>query len=423
MARAADVTNMLQPITPEQDILDLRDLMNCAVFEGNRPNRMYIGFMNLLFAVIQGFPMIALLLFAPRMVQENTVWGCLGAFIPSILLQLWTPAMWALAAFVGTFGASSFFRPDEILHLSPLTAATTLGDCEYCSLDAAPPPTRLLGPLAQCRSYVRRNSGTFTFSSITILKVRQYISGIIPLFKNLFITQKSPHPMILILRPAADTGKYPKQPGALLYSVCSGFLQALLLIALTIFFGSTFGPGIVEATLFITYFSTVTVVSRTYSIYYCLWMEQALSTTIVEYRTPSEYRAIKSIVAGMPSVVVENLTDGCTYGDGYRLDHNPHCPNHPPTRARPCPRTFGRLLALAIAIFFLPSMGLLVLLVSRLFFLFNISFVSIEIIFLFGLGIGGLCVISKIISDFDSVDIHRGNTSAVTTTYGPISQV
>lgn len=397
--------------------------MNCAVLEGNRPKRMYISFMNFLFAVIQGFLVFALLYFAPRIASDNIFWGCNGAFIPSILLQLWTPAMWTLAALVGTFAASSFFRPDEILHLSPLTTATTVGDCEYCSLDASPPPARVLGPLAQSRSYVKRNCGTFTFNSITILKIRQFVSGIILLFKNLFIIRKSPHPMILILRPAADTGKYPKQPGALLYSVCSGFFQALLLIGLTIFFGSTFGPGIVEATIFITYFSAVTVVSRTYSIYYCLWMEKALSTTIVEYRTSSEYKAIKAILAGMPSAVVENRTDGSTYGDGYRLDHNPHCPNHPSTRARPCPRTFGRLLGSAIAIFFLLSMGLLVAVVPfpRI-ALFWGSFPP-KALFAFTLPIIGLCIISKIISDFDSVDIHRGNTSTATTTYGPVSQV
>lgn len=439
-APAADVidgANMLRPLTSEHDILDLRDLMNCAVLEGHRPKRMYISFMNLLFAVIQGFLLVALVMFAPPMVQNKTLWICSEAK-PSIIFEMWPPTMWTLAALIGTFVASSFFRPDETLHLSPLTAATTLVDCEYCSLDAAPPPARVIGPLAQYRSYVKRNRGTFTFNSISVLKIGQYVTGIIPLFKHLIFIQKSPHPMILILRPAADTGQYPKQPGTLLYSVCSGFIQALLLIGLTMIFASIFGPSILEATVFITYFIAVTVVSRTYSIYYCLWMEKALSTTIIEYGTPCEYRAIKAIVAGMPSAVVENLTDGSTYGDGYRLDHNPDCPDHPTTGARPCPRTFGRLLGLAVAILVLPPMGLLSTRFPALVFpefgpaerVFQAPVsklytrvLSFEIFFMIQLALGGLCVISKIISDFDSVDIHRGNTSAATATYGPVSQV
>lgn len=397
--------------------------MNCAVLEGNRPKRIYISFKNLLFAVTQGCLMVALLLFAPQMIQDKMVWGCQLAFIPSTLLQLWTPSAWTLGALIYTFAASSLFSPDEILHLSPLTAATTLGDCEYCSLDAAPPPARTLGPIAQCKSYVIRNRGTFTFSSITTLKIQQYVSGIIPLFKNLFIVQNSPHPMILILRPLAETGQYSKQPGAVLYSVWCGLLQAMLLIALTIFFGSTFGPGIIQATFFITYFIGVTVTSRTYSIYHCLWMEQALSATIIEYRTVAEYGAIKAIVAGMPSVVVENLTDGSTYADGYRLDRNPHCPNHPPTSARPCPRTFGRLVGLALAMFLLPVMGMVSFIFVAPDAFSYTNFLAIKLVMAFALFGSSLCVISKVISELDYVDIHRGNTSAATTSYGPISQV
>lgn len=422
-ARTADVpaaANILRPFTPQQDILNLQDLMNCAVLEGNRPIRIYISFKNLLFAVIQGCLMVALLLFAPQMIQENLVWGCNMYSILAIIFQLWTPGIWILAAFTCTFAASSFFSPDEILHLSPLTAATILRNCDYCSLHAAPPPARPFGPIAQCKSYVMRNQGAFTISSITTLKIQQYASGIIPLFKNLFIIQKSPHPMILILRPAADTGQHPKQSGAVLYTVCCGLVQALLLIILTIFFGSIFGTGILQAAFFITYFVVVTVTSRTYSIYHCMWMEQALSTTIIEYRTAAEHQAIKAIIAGMPSVVVENLTDGSTYGGGYRLDHNPHCPNHPPTSARPCPRTLGRLVGLAVVIFLLPLVGRFS---PLLLFSGYRDLVITGMLFVFTFLPGGLCVISKMISELDCVDIHRGNTSATTPSCGPISQV
>lgn len=45
--------NMREPLTPERDILDLRDLMKSVVLERNRPKRIYISLINLLFMVIQ----------------------------------------------------------------------------------------------------------------------------------------------------------------------------------------------------------------------------------------------------------------------------------------------------------------------------------------------------------------------------------
>lgn len=367
--------------------------------------------------------MFALLLFSPRMIQINMIWGCENSAIPFVILLLWTPFMWILAALFCTFAESSFIRPDEIFHLSPLTATTALGDCDHCSLNVAPPPARVLGPVAQCRSVAMRNRETFTFSSITTRKIQQYLLGIIPLLKNLVAIQKSPHPMILILRPATDTGRYGKRPGALLCGVLGGLLQALLLIALTIFFGSTFGPGILQAAFFVTYFVAVTVTSRTYSIYHCLWMEQALSAMIIEYRTPTEYRAIKVIIAGMPSAVVENLTDGSTYGDGYRLDRNPQCQAHPHTSSRPCPRAFGRLAGLVLAIFFVPPMMLVILSFVNLPPAFDWNTLAVVIVLSFALLVISVSFISTMISEFDFVDIHRGNTSGVTAAYGPVSQV
>lgn len=343
------------------------------------------------------------------------IWGCGESLATTFFTILWALSLWTLAAFVGTFAQSSFIKADEILHLSPLTAATILGDCEYCSLDSAPPPARVLGPIAQCRSYVTRNRGTFTLGSTT-LNVQQYVSGIILLFKDLVRVQKSLHPMILILRPAADTGQYPRRPEALLYIVGCGFMQASLLIALTILFGSTFNLGILQTTLLVLYFMSVTVTSRTYSIYHCLWMEQALSVTIIEYQTLNEHNAIKAIVAGMPSVVVENRTDGSTYGDGFRLDHNPHCPNHSRISLKPCPRTFGHLLALAVVI------GVLSVILTGFYVAFGGMYY--DILILSGL-VALICasyISSSIISQFDSVDIHRGNRSAGKTAYGPISQ-
>lgn len=407
--------NMLEPLTPEQDILDLRDLMKSVVLERNRPKRIYISLMNLLFTVIQGCLVITIMFFTPQMIKNDMIWGCWESPAGLYIGVLWAMCLWTLAAFVGTFTESSFIKADEILHLSPLTAATILGDCEYCSLDSAPPPARVLGPIAQCRSYLMRNRGTFTLGSTT-LNIQQYVSGIILLFKDLVIIQKSLHPMILILRPATDTGQYPRRPEALLYIVGCGFLQASLLIALTILFGSTFSLGILETTVFILYFLGVTVTSRTYSIYHCLWMEQALSVTIIEYRTLNEHNAIKAIVAGMPSVVVENRTDGSTYGDGFRLDHNPHCPNHSRASPRPCPRTFGRLLGLSVAI------GLPAVVLTCIFVILQSFYLPLDMIYVIIVLTCASFISSSIISQFDDVDIHRGNRSAGKTAYGPISQ-
>lgn len=124
----------------------------------------------------------------------------------------------------------------------------------------------------------------------------------------------------------------------------------------------------------------------------------------------------------MPSAVVENLTEGSTYGYGYRFDLNTDCPKHPPISARPCPKTLGRLVGVVEAILLLLFAGL-----------FNLpcifpgayyrSLLTIEILKKFEILTRGLCIEFKMISDLESLAVHRGNTSAATTSYGTIGQV
>lgn len=100
-----------------------------------------------------------------------------------------------------------------------------------------------------------------------------------------------------------------------------------------------------EGAIFVTFFLAMMVASRAYSIYYCLWMERALSTTIIEYPFATEPRAINAILGGMPRVLVDNVTEGTKYGAGYRLDQSPDYASHPLLRGtQPDPRMFGRVV-------------------------------------------------------------------------------
>lgn len=82
-------------------------------------------------------------------------------------------------------------------------------------------------------------------------------------------------------------------------------------------FGSTFDNGIVETVGYIVLFIGGIVGSRTHNIYYCLRMERLVKTIVIEYRTLTQLMAVKEILAGMPLVVVDNITDRWTYYDGY----------------------------------------------------------------------------------------------------------
>lgn len=366
--------------------------------------------MNLKFMTLQGGLLYLLLALAPQLVTMNLIWTCHGSPISYIVLLCWMASMMILAGVIRTFVESSFVLADEILHLSPLTSATSSGRCDYCSLTTTPPPARMYGPIAQARCYLRRNLGDFQCSLSTKLNVFEYLSDVFPLLKSLVIVQKSRHAMVVILRPAPDTGESPIQPRSLIFGVFCGFIQALMLIALTILFGSIYNNGIFQAASFVVVFIALIVISRTYSILYCLWMERAVNTTIIEYRTPTELRAIKAILAGMPLVLVDNITDGSQYGGGYRLGKNPDCTNHPLPTTGPCPRIFGRTLGLAVGLSFaahlVPVCVWTILPVDPEWFVNNlIVFTCYLVACLFV----SVCITSKIISEFDFIATHQSN--------------
>ncbi|KAL0631156.1 hypothetical protein Q9L58_009989 [Maublancomyces gigas] len=250
--------------------------------------------------------------------------------------------------------------------------------------------------------------------------VQQYISGVIPLLKSFIIVQNTRRAMVVILRPSTDTAGAPVETSTILFGLFRGFIQALLLVVLTAVFGSTFNNTIFEAIGFIMFFLAGILASRVHSIYYCMRMERLLKTTVIEYRTPTELTAIKAILAGMPLVVVDNITDGSTYYDGYRVDRNPNCATHPPTTVKTDPRTFARHVSLVTLVGLYISLGLF------LFFFFYVDPPSelsgaamcrlrfLAVIWLFA----GFGFVSKINADFDFIDIHQ---NGILTTVDPLT--
>lgn len=109
----------------------------------------------------------------------------------------------------------------------------------------------------------------------------------------------------------------------LLSGVFRGFVQIGLLIIMTVLFGSTYNAIILLVALFLSCFITLTVISRTYSIYfYCAWLERAVDGIQTEYATPNELNAIRTILSGMPSFLTHNTTLGSKNAAGIPLEQH-----------------------------------------------------------------------------------------------------
>lgn len=133
----------------------------------------------------------------------------------------------------------------------------------------------------------------------------------------------------------------------ILCAVVSGYIQAGLLVAMTVFFGSTYRGTIRLSVVFVSFFATLVVISRTYSIYFCKWMESSLDATVIEYDTLTELKAIQSAIAVMPGVLVRSLIDGYVYSEGKRLDrYNPCVVHNSANEPSVDPRPIGFLVGL-----------------------------------------------------------------------------
>lgn len=408
----------------EPEINCLHDIMICVLLETIRPKRIYISAMNMAFPFVQIAIIDVIVMVVPEIMQAHLLWVCAGTMGTYILILFWAGIMF-IAGCIGTFAKSSLFFHDEILHLSPWTPNTSSKRCDDCSLSATLPPTRVHGPVTRCISNLKSHLEIYWFSIWARPKAQQYISGVIPLLKSFVIVQNTRRAMVVILRPSTDSDGAPVEIATILFGLLRGFTQALLLIALTAVFGSTFHNGIIESIGFIMFFLAGILASRVHSIYYCMRMERLLQTTIIEYRTPTELTAIKAILAGMPSVVVDNITDGSTYYEGYRLDRNPNCATHPPTTVKTDPRTFARHVSLVTLVGFHLPLGLLT---------YCILFTTVPLprisdvagacrwIFLtLLLVLAGFGFVSKINADFDFIDIHQNGV--LTTVEPPTAQV
>lgn len=226
---------------------------------------------------------------------------------------------------IRTIAVSSKFSGVEILHLRPLSPSFVFEPCENCM--AVDTPLQQVGRHGAVHELYRRNLQTDRQDGVwpsTILT----LADIVSVSRRLWTAQQSKHGMVVILRPSdvVDSGRFNNQK--FLSGVGRGFFQAMLLIFLTVLFGSTYRSNILLASIFLISFITITVISRTYSIYFCAWMELAVDTIQITYDTPAELNAIRNVLSGMPSVLVHNTTRGRKYAGGNRLDRKRDCTNH-----------------------------------------------------------------------------------------------
>lgn len=274
------------------------------------------------FFLIQASLLYLLFFLIPESIEVNIFWVCDG--VGNNLIVWWLGTSVILAGIIRSYAESSRFSKVKILHIHPLLSAFV--PCTNCESPDTPP--------APARTAIR------WWCEIG-LTTSHYFACLPSLYRRLWIAQRSHHGMVVVLRPSEiiDTDKHDTRQ--LLYGIACGILQAVLLILLTALFGSTYLSTILLSTLFLASFIIVMVASRTYSIYFCSWMENALGTIAIEYGTPEELTAMRKILLEMPSVVINNLTDGCKYAAGRNLAPKPGCHDHTSSIGKPLPAKIG----------------------------------------------------------------------------------
>lgn len=311
----------------------LHELRSRAINDENRSTRIGVSGMELAFLTVQSAIILVLLVFVTSIEDLDLVWQCPGEITWNI--SLWLGGICILAGTIRPLWDSSFLNPREILHLRSIPSSIHAATCKNCSVNAIPPLGQGSGFLSRLRTFFRNEHSRFQlskyihltthriFTTLTIIgevsSVRHFFHYTRMAFKN----QVTQHPMVVIIeRSEAESPTTPMKP---LLRIIQSYLQALILIGLTFLFGSAYGLDLLYSLLFVLSFFTLVVVSRTYSIYLCQWLEIALDATVINYDTPAEFQAIRTIITGMPNVLVKSINAGYTYSGGYRLDRNNNC--------------------------------------------------------------------------------------------------
>lgn len=280
----------------------LRDIMWKAVFDRGRATRIQLTAMEFGFSLIQVFLLHLLVNDVPYFANINMFWLCAGQ--TQFVLSSWMGVMMVCAGIVRTFAASPRISGDEILHLRPLPPSYICENCVSANDLLIPPPT---GPTVIPKPPCRRS-------------MRDDLALFILLTRRIWAAQHMPHGMVVVLRHSDIVSGPLPNTKALLQRVIYGFFQAVVLIFLTAILGSTYNSDILVAAVFLISFLALIVISRAYSVYFCSWMERALGHILIEYHTPAQRNAIRTIIAGMPSVSVHNLTTGGNYRAGIPVD-------------------------------------------------------------------------------------------------------
>lgn len=334
------------------------------VSDDNRPKRLYVSGMVFAFLYLQASLFFLLVTYAPTIDTISIIWICSNSMVSYYVVFIWMGVAALFAGIFRTLAESSFMGEYEIFHLSPSPlglSAARLAEYENLSV-TKPPESRRAGPGSCLVWYFR-----YIYSIVQIRAWYKYVGPYLPhrtlnlnltcelpsLFQDLstsriifslfFRRQLSRHAMIVILRPTEEVN--PPSTWTPLFDVLRGYLQAIMLIFLTFIFGSTYSGDLFYTLVFVVVFTTLMVISRTYSIYFCWWMEKALDVTVIEYDTLEELEAIRTALTRIPSTLVESTTGHYRYLEGYKFNDNGR---YDPSTTEVNPRTIGCLICIVV---------------------------------------------------------------------------
>lgn len=304
----------------------LRDIMLKAVFDRKRPTRIRMTVLNVGFFVIQAGLLYLILLVAPFIISLDVFWMCWE--LNDFLMISWIGGTAFIGGIIRTGVESSRISKVEILHLQPLSSSCVFESCDVCASVTIRSPHRATGPIVipGGQHWQQPPTGIYQAVSPTPKPFRYSVLAAM-IFRRVWAAQSVVHGMVVVLRHSEAADRPAVNTRYILYRVFGGLLQVLLLLLMTILLGSTYKGDIILATIFLAFFLSITIISRTYSIHFCSWMERALDTVQIEYDTPEQLHAIRTILSGMPSVAVRNVTTGNNYGAGISLDHKTDCMN------------------------------------------------------------------------------------------------
>lgn len=128
---------------------------------------------------------------------------------------------------------------------------------------------------------------------------------------------RRPNPTVLVIRLHLDRAK--DTDGQLVDQFLGGAFQVVMLVALTVLFGTMYGEKLFGALIFVLIFIGTILFARAFCIFASIELQKATNLTIVECDNLEEMSETEQQILEVPDIMVKNKIRGFTHFCGRRV--------------------------------------------------------------------------------------------------------